>query len=371
MADTTIYTSIHTGAAIDAAVTRIQELVLPNLEGYATEEYVDNAVANITIPDNLATEEYVNTAIANINLPDDLATESYVDESIDAITPASIGAATTSALNNYLPLTGGTVTGQITLKNTTATPTKGQILPALNVSYQNGAGTYYSGSVIDMVGTANTSETYNLSVRLGSPSGTTIISSGESGKTMPAAIPLADDEHIYLISDGSIIFYPGASNDATSYTKALTVTKTRIDSHVPFYGAVYNDYAEFREAYADPGRCVVENGDGTLRLSRERLEPAPEIISDTFGFAIGETEKCKAPIAIAGRVLAYPYEPKEEFKAGNPVCSGPDGTISKMTREEVCMYPDRIIGTVSEIPTYDTWGQNNIIVDGRIWIRIR
>jgi len=371
MADITTYTSIHTGAAIDAAVTRIQDLVIPSLEGYATEEYVDNAVANITIPDNLATEEYVNTAITNINLPDNLATENYVDESIGAITPASIGAATTSALNNYLPLTGGTVTGQITLKNTTATPTKGQIIPALNVSYQNGAGSYYNGSVIDMVGTENADNTYNLSVRLGSPSGTTIITSGECGKTMPAAAALADDEAIYLTSDGKIEFYTGCSNDAVTYTKTLTMTSSRVDSHVAFYGAVYNDYAEFREAYADPGRCVVENGDGTLRLSYKRLEPAPEIISDTFGFAIGETEKCKAPIAVAGRVLAYPYEPKEKFKAGDSVCSGPDGTISKMTREEICMYPDRIIGTVSEIPTYDTWGQNNIAVDGRIWIRIR
>ena len=34
-----------------------------------------------------------------------------------------------------------------------------------------------------------------------------------------------------------------------------------------------------------------------------------------------------------------------------------------MTREEVCMYPDRMIGTVSEIPDYETWGQDNIKVN--------
>ena len=42
-----------------------------------------------------------------------------------------------------------------------------------------------------------------------------------------------------------------------------------------------------------------------------------------------------------------------------------------MTREEIINYPDRIIGTVSEIPNYETWGSGNVPVNGRIWIRIR
>ena len=42
-----------------------------------------------------------------------------------------------------------------------------------------------------------------------------------------------------------------------------------------------------------------------------------------------------------------------------------------MTREEIRDYPDAIIGIVSEIPTYDTWGPNNIKVDNRIWIKVR
>ena len=138
------------------------------------------------------------------------------------------------------------------------------------------------------------------------------------------------------------------------------------------HGAAYNDYAEYRESdVLEFGRCVIENGKGQLILSTDRLQPAPEIVSDTFGFIIGETDKCKTPIAVAGRVLAYAYEPKEKFSAGDPVCSGPNGTVSKMTREEVCKYPDRMIGTVSEIPTYEIWGEKDIVVNNRIWIRIR
>lgn len=139
------------------------------------------------------------------------------------------------------------------------------------------------------------------------------------------------------------------------------------------YGAAWNDYAEYRETtkIIEPGRVVCENNDDTLSLSQERLQPGAEIVSDTFGFAIGETEQCKTPIAAAGRVLAYPYEDRNTYNAGDPVCAGPNGTVSKMTREEVKEYPDRIIGIVSAVPAYKTWGENDVPVNGRIWIRIK
>lgn len=139
------------------------------------------------------------------------------------------------------------------------------------------------------------------------------------------------------------------------------------------YGAVWNDYAEYRQTkkYVQPGYCVIETGKGDLIKSSKRLQPGANIVSDTFGFAIGETEQTKTPLAVSGRVLAYPYEDRDSYQAGDPVCSGPNGTISKMTREEVREYPDRIIGTVSEIPNYEVWGTGNVKVDNRIWIKVK
>ena len=138
------------------------------------------------------------------------------------------------------------------------------------------------------------------------------------------------------------------------------------------YGAVYNDYAEYRNTVeAKPGQCVLEVGNGDLKVTQERLIPGCSIVSDTFGFAIGETDNCKTPLAVAGRVLAYTDVDRYEFKAGDSVCSGPNGTVSKMTREEIREYPDCIIGIVSEIPEYETWGTSNAVVDGRIWIKLR
>lgn len=137
-------------------------------------------------------------------------------------------------------------------------------------------------------------------------------------------------------------------------------------------GAVFNDYAEYRESLIkEPGRCVIETGYGDLELSTKRLQLGGNIISDTFGFSIGETDKAETPIAVCGRVLAYPYEDRYKFTAGAAVCSGPNGTISLMTREEIKEWPDAIIGYVSEIPQYKEWGTDKIQVNNRIWIKLK
>lgn len=172
----------------------------------------------------------------------------------------------------------------------------------------------------------------------------------------------------------------GAFTGAVTYTTlsggnitsngAITTTGNITGAKV--YGAVWNDYAEFRNATEEiePGRIVCENGDDTVSLSIERLQAGALATSDTYGFAIGETEECKCPIAVAGRVLVFPYEDRDSYAPGDPVCAAPGGTVSKMTREEVVMYPDRIVGTVSAIPTYETWSSDKIKVQNRIWIKI-
>ena len=151
------------------------------------------------------------------------------------------------------------------------------------------------------------------------------------------------------------------------------------------YGAVWNDYAEFRKADAsEPGRVVQDTKGGKMKLVDERLAPGCKVVSDTYGFAIGETQEAKTPIAVCGRVLVYPYKNKDEYEIGAAVCSAPNGTVDIMTREEIMMYPERIIGTVSEIPDYEIWKQTspdavgdgkpkeyNIKVNGRIWIYVR
>lgn len=184
------------------------------------------------------------------------------------------------------------------------------------------------------------------------------------------------------MNNGSFLWDVGTNtadkNGAFQIRYNGTVTTAYLGSGGDFhastvYGAVYNDYAEYRQTteIIEAGRVVVENGDDTLSLATERLQPGAEIVSDTFGFAIGETDNCKTPIAVSGRVLAYTYEDRNSYKPGDAVCAAPGGTVSKMTDEEIMKYPHRIIGTVSAIPDYDTWGTDNVAVNGRIWIKVK
>ena len=179
--------------------------------------------------------------------------------------------------------------------------------------------------------------------------------------------------HAHTAGNGLIISGSGGTSGTTTYSLSNSFTVTGTITAGSVVGAVWNDYAEYRitKEKIEAGRVVIENGDDTLSLATERLMPGANIVSDTFGFSIGETDEAQTPLAVSGRVLAYPYEDRNSYKPGDPVCSGPNGTVSKMTREEVMMYPDRIIGTVSAIPTYETWGSGNVQVNERIWIRIR
>lgn len=245
---------------------------------------------------------------------------------------------------DYLPLSGGTLTGAVTGTEIYATDRIGAsnsnnrlylwadpAMDDIGMSYEVGANTPHCIFGIDST---------NNKVKFQIP--TNFIDKTDSTSTTTGAVTIAG---------------------------GLGVAKNIYANKV--YGAVWNDYAEYRISNClEAGRVICENGDDTLSISAERLQPGANIISDTFGFAIGETELAKCPVAVSGRVLAYTYEPRNEFNPGEAVCAGPNGTVSRMTREEIRNYPERIIGTVSAIPSYEYWGENNVPVNGRIWIKV-
>lgn len=171
--------------------------------------------------------------------------------------------------------------------------------------------------------------------------------------------------------DGDL-FIRGKNNGAWTAWKRIWVTGDSVT------GAVWNDYAECREADTiQPGYVLVETGNDTLTKSTERLSPFAGVSSDTWGFSQGETDKAKTHIAVAGRVLVYPWQDRNNYKPGDCVCAAPEGKVDIMTREEIIQYPDRIVGTVSSVPIYDKWGggenadREPVDVNGRIWIKVR
>lgn len=166
--------------------------------------------------------------------------------------------------------------------------------------------------------------------------------------------------------------------DKTTTTPTAT---TRLNYNGNFYatsvyGAVFNDYAEFRQSLMpiQPGRVAVDTKHGDVYISTKRMQKSPMIVSDTFGFAIGEQDAVGAfalPIAVAGRVLVYTDKDRETFSVGDVVCSGKNGTVSKMKWYEKVLFPECIAGVVSEIPDYEKWGTGQVEVNNRIWIRVK
>lgn len=198
---------------------------------------------------------------------------------------------------------------------------------------------------------------------------------GTSGYVLTAkgaAAPAWDTCKPYLAASTAKAYVVGTTATGTSH-RLVYYNASIYTQNTVLYGAAWNDYAEYRKAnIKEPGRVIKETPTGEMTITTKRLERGCEIISDTYGFAIGESNTAKTPTAAAGRVLAYPDKEASTFELGMPVCSGPNGTVSQMTEEEARMYPWCIIGTVSEIPNYEIWhGGQDIKVNGRIWIRIR
>lgn len=237
-----------------------------------------------------------------------------------------------------LPLTGGTVTGTI-------------------------SGPTTSNSWIKVTKQGS----FNMPTAPGADSAASVLSIKTQSGSWGLAT-LQGDESLYFVY-GSDTNYDAGNNQITKivFTNSGNVSANKV------YGAVWNDYAEFRISNClEPGRVVCEYGDDTLSIASKRLQPGASIISDTYGFAIGETDEAKCPIAVSGRVLAYGYEDKDEFKLniGRPVCAGPNGTVSIMTDDEYKNYGYCAIGTISAVPDYEEWGTGKIKVNNRIWIKV-
>ena len=287
--------------------------------------------------------------------------------------------------SDYLPLTGGTLSGNLTLNEkllitnkmygTTkpSNPVEGQIFFQEN----DGSLALPAGGTAGQYLVKNSSNDSDASWKSLPPLNYLPLSGGTLTGNLIISRSDANDTYTRVTnSKGSIGLLSSTDRGLYDYTKSnwlIYTDGTKASTSYALYGAVWNDYAEFREGDTiEAGRCVVEVGDDTLITSTERMMPGANIVSDTFGFAIGETEQAKTPIAVSGRVLAYPYESREEFKKniGRPVCSGPNGTVSIMTDEEYRNKGYCAIGTISAVPDYEEWGTGKVKVNGRVWIKV-
>ena len=275
-----------------------------------------------------------------------------------AISQGGTGATSAAtALSNLggLPLSGGTVTGTLTLSKTTDAAGGANNSPAL------------------IVGGAATAQHIEID-------GNEILS--KTNGTTPGTLFLQDASGtVSVAGTGGLTVTAGTASSSTG-TGSVRVTggigATGNIYGAKVYNSVWNDYAEYRKAeILTPGVCVRDTEDGVMKLTTRRLQTGVKIISDTFGTAMGETEEAKTPIAVAGRVLAYPARARNKYKIGSFVCSAPYGKVDVMSKLEAILFPEAIVGVVSEIPDYEVWKCNSkeepqeVQVNGRIWIYVR
>ena len=198
-----------------------------------------------------------------------------------------------------------------------------------------------------------------------------ISSAGLFSGTAAKATDATNASKLYINGDTtSKLYVLGATS--TGNQSVYRETNVYMQDNV-LYGAAWNDYAEFRKQkeIVEPGYCVASADNGQVYKTTERLQACDGIVSDTFGYAIGKTDECQTPLAVSGRVLAYCEGSKYDYHSGDTVGASADGKVTKMTRDEIKEYPDRIVGIVSEIPEYETWGEGNIKVNDRIWIKVK
>lgn len=362
-----------------------------NQANYTLSNFVDNAVYHVYVNGfKIPSSEYTvsSSGVVTLANPPELANqevEIVANYTSYVTTDSSIN--NSSYLNYYRQATAPSNTNALWL-DTSTTTSSSSFTPKL---YDGGKWNAIGGAdtaVLDARYVKKSGDTVSGVIRSTYKSGTWVNSLTNSvisiddhsgdyggwicGPTKDGRITIST----YEGNDNTLYFGYGEKGRTTnSFAQQMTwngPANTLSASKV--YGAVWNDYAEFRQSdITEPGRVVIENGNGTLSLSTKRLQRGAEVISDTYGFAIGETDECKTPIAATGRVLAYTYEPIEEYrsKTGWPVCSGPNGTVSIMTEEEEEKYPSRIIGIISEVPDYEEWGTGKVKTNGRVWIRIK
>lgn len=331
------------------------KIPISDLDGHYVKKTGDTMTGNLTVPTvigNLSGNASTATKLATsrtISLTGDVTGSGTFDGS------GNLSISTTANhAHSYLPLSGGTMTGIIKSNSKYAYTGAPAVIDTLTSS------NFTTGEVLD-VGMKGSG------IYKGNGDNTTTGVSGSCNLIIKSWYGVGFATSCYNVTNKGITLSIDTRTGNLSTIGTITGSKV--------YGAVWNDYAEFRICDEDfrPGQVVLENGDDTLSIASKRLQRGCSIVSDTFGFAIGETDEAKCPIAVSGRVLAYGYESREEFKKhiGWPVCSGPNGTVSIMTEEEEEKYPSRIIGTISAVPDYETWGTGNVKVDGRIWIKVR
>jgi hypothetical protein len=143
------------------------------------------------------------------------------------------------------------------------------------------------------------------------------------------------------------------------------------------YGAVWNDIADFVEVDEDfkgkPGKVYFRTDKGLVREAAERAQRGClGIYSDTYGLSAGgDSSKKQIPLAVGGWALAYV---RGKVRVGDALVSGPEGYLVKATLWDRLFHSERILAIYDRVEKELTWPanhENSVVVDNRVWVKVR
>lgn len=273
----------------------------------------------------------------------DYNTESWINSTLSAA-----GISTVDHLhdNRYLKLTGGTITGNLTVNES---------LKVNNIS-----------ALSDHLTIGN-----NLTVNGGLTVNNNLVTNGglsvSGSSTINGSLTVSNDLTINgNITTAGNLKITGSTKVGGSFYSGTTspsnTTRLNYDGYfyaTRVYNAVYNDYAECFESnglvYNEIVNRIVEIGsDKKLKLANEESKGVIGVVSDSYGFLLNGSEEeirdgLKIPVGLVGTLFVDAEDMVDDQFMNRFVCSGKDGKARIVPVGEVYKYEGSIVGKIINI----------------------
>jgi len=273
----------------------------------------------------------------------DYNTESWINSTLSAA-----GISTVDHLhdNRYLKLTGGTITGNLTVNESLKVNNISALSDHLTIGNNltvNGGLTVNNNLVTNGGLSVSGSSTINNSLTV------------SNDLTINGNITTAGNLKITGSTKIGGSFYSGTTSPSNT-------TRLNYDGYfyaTRVYNAVYNDYAECFESnglvYNEIVNRIVEIGsDKKLKLANEESKGVIGVVSDSYGFLLNGSEEeirdgLKIPVGLVGTLFVDAEDMVDDQFMNRFVCSGKDGKARIVPVGEVYKYEGSIVGKIINI----------------------
>ena len=285
----------------------------------------------------------------------DYNTESWINSTLSAA-----GISTVDHLhdNRYLKLTGGTITGNLTvnesLKVNNISALSGHLTIGNNLTVNGGLSVSGSSTINNSLIVRN-----NLTVNGGlSVSGSSIINNSltvSNNLVTNGNITTAGNLKITGSTKVGGSFYSGTTSPSNT-------TRLNYDGYfyaTRVYNAVYNDLAECFNSnglvYNEIVNRIVEIGlDKKLKLAKEESKGVIGVVSNSYGFLLNGSEEeirngSKIPIALAGTLFVDSEDQVSNKNINRFVCAGINGKARVIPEGEAYKYEGSIVGKIIDV----------------------